>query len=622
MNQTIKKGEQFLMGLNNFTNNSNNSNNIPVNGGNSGLSNMNLFESEPIDVLDYLINYNEKYKNSDFTMFRDEIIEQILAILIGKDKPNALLVGAAGVGKTKIVEDIAMRIENDHASIPTQLLDTVIYELPLSNLVAGSGIVGQVEEKVKALVDFVQDPQNKAILFIDEIHQLINGNPTYDKIAQILKPALSRGNFRIIGATTLQEARNFLKDPALNRRFSRVIVDELSREQTIQILKKVKSTYIKYYQNTITISDDILETVAVIADQYAKAGAHRPDTALTLLDRTCGDAIIAKNIKLNTAILQNNQLVVNALQQTPFVPITEKQIRKTALKLMTGHNQPDAIDKAQLQASLASIKGQDDILAIIQNALIRDSLKLYPRTKPLTFLFAGKSGVGKTEVAKIIAKELTSVKPITLNMTEYHSSASINRIIGSSAGYIGYDSNAELPFDILESNPYQIILLDEFEKADRSVQRLFMNAFEEGYIKTSKGQIIDFSKAIIIATTNASHSTGKTNTIGFTMEKDVAIKTEETVNQLQNWFDVELLNRFDYILTFNAINTDIYKQILQSIYKTDIARIKHEWQRSINLPDELSDADLDNLTKQTYVLDFGARPCKKIIREYIENKFL
>lgn len=603
------------MGLNNFTG-SLNGNNIPPSGGRLSIDNPMDF-----DISDLMINYNEKFKNSDFAMFRDEIIEQTLAILIGKDKPNTLLVGAAGVGKTKIVEDIAMRIENDHPSIPSALLDSTIYELPLSNLVAGSGIVGQLEEKVNAVVDFISDPDNKAILFIDEIHQLINGNPSYDKIAQILKPALARGDFRVIGATTLQEAQNFLDDPALNRRFSRVIVDELSRNQAIEILKSAKASYMKHYQNKISISDDILENLAIVADQYAKAGSHRPDTALTLLDRSCADAIIAKNIQINTALAQNNQTIANALKQNPIIPITEKQIRKTALKLMTGHNQKDDIDKTKLENALSSIKGQDKILEKIENALIRDDLKLYPRLKPLTFLFAGKSGVGKTEVAKIIANELTSVKPITLNMTEYHSPASINRIIGSSAGYVGYDSKAELPFDILESNPYQVILLDEFEKADRSVQRLFMGAFEEGYIKTSKGQIVDFSKSIIIATTNASHTVNKSNPIGFgaTQEEE---STKEVVSRLKEWFDTELLNRFDHIFNFNELDKEIYKTILQSIYTKDIERIKRESQRTITLNDTLTDDELDELTKKTFVPDFGARPAKKAIREFIENAFL
>lgn len=609
------------MGLNNFTGNSN-SNNIPPNGaGGLSIKNpMNPFNQD-IDVLDYMINYNEKYKNADFAMFRDEIIEQTLAILIGKDKPNTLLVGAAGVGKTKIVEDIAMRIENDHPSIPAKLLDSIVYELPLSNLVAGSGIVGQLEEKIKAVVEFAEDPNNKAIIFIDEIHQLINGNPTYEKIAQILKPALSRGAIKVIGATTLQESQNFLDDPALNRRFSRVIVDELSRDQTVEILKKAKASYMTHYQNKVLITDDILETIAITADQYAKAGSHRPDTALTLLDRACGDAIVARNIQINTALSQNNQTIANALQQNPTIPITEKQIRKTAIKLMTGHNQKENINKDKLKQALSFIKGQDDVLEIVENALIRDDLKIYPRVKPLTFLFAGKSGVGKTEVAKIIATELTSVKPITLNMTEYHSSASINRIIGSSAGYVGYDSNAELPFDILESNPYQVILLDEFEKADRSVQRLFMGAFEEGYIKTARGQIVDFSKSIIIATTNASHTTGKSNAIGFgtTTTKQ---SQSETIDSLKGWFDTELLNRFDHVLSFNALSKDIFKEILQSIYMQDIARIKKESQRTINLSDTLSDDELSALADKTYVPDFGARPCKKAIREFIENAFL
>ena len=612
------------MGFKNFSGSGNNPNsNIPTGGNPSGgnpLAGLLGGMDDDFDIADYTIDYNQKFKNGSYAMFRDEIVQQMMGILIGKNKPNVLLVGAAGVGKTKIVEDIAMRIENDDPTVPTALYDSIIYELPLSNLVSGSSYVGQLEEKVKNVIEFAMDKKNKAILFIDEIHQLINGNPTYEKIAQILKPALSRGDLKVIGATTLQESQNFMDDPALNRRFSRVIVDELSRGQTIDILKDVKASYTQHYDNKVLIDDSLLEPISIIADQYAKAGYHRPDTALTLLDRACGDTIVARNLQINTALAQNNQTVAQMLKQSPTIPLTEKQVRKTALKLMTGHNTQENLNRESLENRLAPIKGQDNVLDIVIDALVRDNLGLYPRNKPLTFLFAGKSGVGKTEVAKTIAEELTEIKPITLNMTEYHSPASINRIIGSSAGYVGYDSNAELPFDILESNPFQVILLDEFEKADKSVQRLFMGAFEEGHIKTSRGQIVDFSKAIIIATTNASHSAGKSNAIGFGTGHNTT--QNEKISDLANWFDMELLNRFDHVLTFNALDKNVYRDIIQSIYMRDIARIKKEASRPVNLPDELGDKELDQLIQDTYVADFGARPAQKAVKKYIENTFI
>lgn len=600
------------MGMNNFTGNPSGNNNI--NNLAAGIQNPFAPQSAH-DATEYLINYNNKFNQTGKAMFRDAVVSQTMAVMLGKNKPNALLVGQAGVGKTKIVEDIAYRLVSQDPSVPDKLLGSVIYELPLSNIVAGSGIVGELEEKAKSVIDFISDPDNHAILFIDEIHQLLSGNPTYDKIAQILKPALARGEMKVIGATTLQEATNLTTDPAFNRRFSRVIVDELTNEQTVEILAKSTGSYIQHYNNKVAIDNTILPMVVEIANQYGAAGNHRPDTAITLLDRACGDAIIAR--KAQEIAAANDPVVLQAIKATPFVAITAKQLKRTAIALMTGHAKKDALDKNEMMKKLEVIKGQDDIIKQVVDRIAKDDKALYPRTKPLTFLFAGTSGVGKTEVTKIIAKELTGVKPITLNMPEFHSSASINRIIGAPAGYVGSDSHAELPFDVLESNPYQVILLDEFEKADRSVQTLFMGAFDEGYIKTSNGKLVDFSKAIIIATTNASHTTGKSTHIGFNAVDDDASARRQAITDLSGWFPPELLNRFNMVLTFHNISKAEYRNILADTYKRDIARIKTN--HRIALPDELDDATLDSMTEETYIPEFGARPAKRAIRDYIEE---
>lgn len=608
------------MGLSNFTGGSNppsnNNSSIPPIGG-TPISFPPMGGGDVIDVSDYIINYNEKFKTAGPCLFRDEIIQQTLAVLIGKNHPNALLVGAAGVGKTKIAEDIAYRLANNDPLIPDKLKGHTIYELPLSNIVAGSGIVGQIEEKIKAVIDFMTDPKNKAIMFIDEIHVLVGDSQTYEKIAQILKPALARNDMHVIGATTLQESNNFLDDPALSRRFSRLIVDELSREQTVEILQKSKLSFFKHYNNKVVIDDDTLETVALLADEYKTAGSHRPDSAITLLDRAMGEAVI--NRKLMEQKAQNDPIMLQTIQSMPTIPVTEKQVRATALKLMTGCNKKDTLDINSLTAKLSVIKGQDDIVAKIIDLLKRNDIALFPKTKPITLLFAGSSGVGKTEIANIIADELTGIKPITLNMTEYHSSASINRIIGAPAGYVGSDSHAELPFDCLESNPYQVILLDEFEKCDKSVQRLFMSAFNDGYIKTARGKTVDFSKAIIIATTNAGHKERK-NTLGFTPVNETS-SASDTIKILSNWFDVELLNRFKAIMTFNDLDASVYREIIINKYHKEIARIRSE-KRRITLPDDIPDDELDDIVSKTYIPAFGARPAEKAVQEYIENQVL
>ena len=607
------------MGLQNFTGNNNQNppsgNNNGNNGGNQSTQ-MSTTHND-IDITDLVIDYNQRFQSAGTTLFRDELIQQTLGVLIGKNKPNALLVGSAGVGKTKIVEDIAYRMANNDPLIPDKIKGYTIYELPLSNLISGTSFRGQLEEKVKGIVEFMSDPQNKAILFIDEIHMLINGSESYNQIAQTLKPALARGDIKVIGATTLQESSNLNNDPAFNRRFTRLIVDELSREQTIVILQNAKAGFFKHYNNKITISDDILETIAILADQYKTAGSHRPDNALTLLDRSIGDAIV--NRKVMELKAQNDPALLQAIQSVPLIPITEKQIKSTAIKLMTGNNKKENLDVNRLKDNLTVIKGQDDIIEKLINILKRNDLGLFPKNTPLTLLFAGTSGVGKTEITKIIANELTGVKPITLNMTEYHSSASINRIIGAPAGYVGSDSNAELPFDCLESNPYQVILLDEFEKCDKSVQRLFMSAFDEGYIKTNKGKVVDFSKSIIIATTNAAHKESK-NTLGFNTGSTEQ-SMESTIKELSQWFDTELLNRFQSIFTFHELTKEIYRDIIINKYHKEVARIRADKHR-VTLLDDIPDDDLEQIIKETYVPTFGARPAEKAVREYIEQQVL
>lgn len=575
------------------------------------------------DIMSLFINYNEKFQNAQNVMFRDKIIEQLLSILIGKDKPNALLIGPAGTGKTAIVETIAKMLATDDPLIPTQLKGYTIWELPLANVVAGASLVGQLEENVKMVIAKMEDPNEKAILFIDEIHQILGDSQTYTKIAQILKPALARGNMHVIGATTLQEANAMAKDPAFNRRFSRVLVNELTRPQTVEILKHAKPSFVQHYFNQVIIDDDLLDMVATLADQYRPIGSHRPDNALTLLDRTVGEAVVNRQVKVT--YLQNqvkndpsdvmSANMLQALQNNPQISITENQIKKTAIALATGNSKRDTIDMTLVKQEFARIKGQDDAVQTSIKMIARRESNLFPNTRPVTMMFIGPSGVGKTEIAKIIAHELTGQKPIILNMTEYSDESTINRIIGAPAGYIGSDSNTELPFDELESNPYAVILLDEFEKAHASVQRLFYTVFDEGNLTDNHGKVIDFSKAIIIATTNAGFQEIK-HTMGFGATK----KDKETasIEELSKFFDPALINRFTYKVQFNTISKDIYREIVANTYEKEAKRIKTDNMR-IQIPDTLSDQELDDLTEKTYHETFGARPAFNAVKEFIED---
>lgn len=574
-------------------------------------------DEEEFNPEDYLINYNEQFKNEPPILFRDAVIQQTLSCLIGKFKPNALLIGPAGVGKTKIVEDIARRIANNDILIPAKLQDYTIWELPLSNIVSGSGLVGEVERKTKDIIKFASDPNNKVILFIDEIHMLIGQSKTYEQIAQIMKPALARGNMKVIGATTSQEAQNLMDDPAFNRRFTRLIVDEFSVEQTEVILNNMATSMFDHYDHKIAINPALIKEVVKVADEYRTMGSHRPDNAITLLDRAMSTAYIQRKVMEVQA--QNDPQMQAALAAMPTMSLSKSQLKLTAMKLMTGNNEKVIVDVKEMKDKLNVIKGQDEAIAYLVDAIERDNLSLFQRTKPLTILFAGNSGVGKTEVVKIVANYITGVKPIILNMTEYQDNSTINRIIGSPAGFVGYDSKVELPFDILESNPYQIILLDEFEKAHRSVQRLFMSAFDEGYIKTARGKIIDFTKSIIIATTNAGHTT-KSDPIGFIEDDDV--QSDASVSDLSRFFDVELLNRFTKVINFNPITRKLFTEIAADTYKRNVQTIKDKHPSFTFLADEMDDATLEKFTNDNFVKEYGARPIKAAIQKYIEDAVL
>ncbi|MCR5598066.1 MAG: AAA family ATPase [Lachnospiraceae bacterium] len=561
-----------------------------------------------------LINYNERFKDSQPTMYRDEVIDQTLSCLIGRTKPNALLIGAAGVGKTKIAEDIARRIANGDPTIPEQLSEMTIWELPISNIIEGSSLVGDVERKAKAVIDFACDPENKCILFIDEIHLLVGGASQYEKVAQIFKPALARGDMRVIAATTLQESKMMMNDPAFNRRFTRLIVDELSKKQTEEILKSMRHEMYEFYNCKITLPDEIMHEVVQIAEEFRVEGSHRPDNAITLLDRTMADKYITLRKEVMEGESKNSEGSCEGV-----AGLTSSFIRKTAMKLMTGNNNKKPFDRERLVKRLSVIKGQSEVLELVTDILHKDSMGVYPRTRPLCLLFAGSSGVGKTEVAKILAEEITEEKPIILNMTEYNDSATVNRIVGSPIGYKGSESNAELPFDILESNPYRVVLLDEFEKADLSVQRLFMSAFDEGYIRTSRGKIVDFSKTIIIATTNAGHK-NVSERIGFSNDSKAAAIA--SVDNLAIYIDKELLNRFTRIIDFNPISREVFKEILMETYRRDVAGIKERRPDYSFLRDEIDSDVAERLTKENYLRDFGARPVNRLVKDCIEEAVL
>ena len=571
------------------------------------------------DINDMLINYNETYKSATPALFRDEIVTQTMSIISSSRKPNALLVGPAGVGKTAIVEEIARRIANKEASVPPQLANTTIYELPIATLVAGAGVVGDLENRITEIIKFAQDANNDALLFIDEIHLIADSNnTTYAKIAQILKPAMARGYIRVIAATTMGEAKKLDDDPAFKRRFSSVIVDELTREQTRDILDIVLPGMLNHYQNKVTVAPDVLDEIVMTADRLMSTG-HRPDTAITLLDRALSHSVISHHAAIQEALASGNTTSAQMLQQITHIPLTAKRLNTIAMLLVTGQSQPPHLDAQALQTELSRLRGQEEVLPRIVDALRRRELNIFPSTRPTSWLFAGASGVGKSETATIISSMVTGQKPIILNMAEYHDSASINRIIGSPTGYVGSDSAKERPFDTLASNPYRVIVLDEFEKADMSVQRLFLSALDTGEIQMANGPAVDLSRCIVIATTNAGRQKLSGSQMGFGDHKH-SVSKQSLTKELQKSFDAELLGRFDDLIAFMPLGADDYAQILRDEYDRQVKRICTE--RPDLSFDPIDDDTIAQLVDETWLVDQGARPAIRAIRALIEDTLL
>lgn len=618
------------MGLSNFTQgNDDDANNNGTPTGGFGFGGPAAPSGQDDDaVKELLVDYNQKFKNADPTLFRDTLIEQTLATLISKNKPNALLKGSAGVGKTKIVEDIARRIALGDSLIPDLLKDRTIYELSITNLVAGSGVVGQLEEKVQTVVAFASDPKNKAILFIDEIHQITggsssHGDPTNRKISQILKPALARGEMSVIGATTSNESRAFDEDPAFARRFTQLIVDELTLEQTLAVLGTVRPGLVAHYRHQIAVPDDVLAETVKIVEANSKASAHRPDSAITLLDRSMADRVLEQKKLIAQAEAAGDQALVATLRSIPQVPLTATRVLDVAKRLMTGNAERPGFDAATLRTTLLGrLRGQDEVLEKITDRVAREELGLFPTRTPLTCLFAGTSGSGKTETAKILAEQMTGQEPIILNMTEYHTPSDTAKIIGAPPGYVGSDSNQELPFDTLESNPHRVVLLDEFEKADKAVQRLFLSAFDEGYIRNAHGKMLDFSKAVVIVTTNVARESLGRKPTGFSTGT-VELTNRSLNKTLAEHFDAELLGRFSLIVGFNPIDEATFRQIMAADYERQLAQIVDAKPRlAAALPAAMPDDELRALTETVYVDTQGARPAGKAVRSWIEDRLM
>lgn len=514
-----------------------------------------------LDKIHELVNFNELVKKENRLMIgRDQELEQLFLTLCKKEKNNVLLIGKAGVGKTALVEKLAYKI--NYKEVPKLLQNKVIYELSLSSIVAGTKYRGEFEEKFKKIIDKVIQAKD-AILFIDEIHNLIGAGGAEGAIdaANILKPYLARKDLTIIGATTIEEYyQHFEKDQAMNRRFSIITLKENTKEETFDILKETKSFYEKFHK--IEIDDDVLRYLVENVDRYIKNRTF-PDKAIDIFDLSC----------VKTRFKQQH--------------IITKQIVKDVIEEYTSIKINDNYNFDEIKSKLnTEIIGQSEAIEKIINQLKITKTTNQPSA---IMLFSGSSGVGKSEMAKQLAKCL-SRKLIRLDMSEYKDSSSVQKIIGAAPGYVGYDKPSLL-LGQLQIYPKSIILLDEIDKACQDVINIFLHVFDEGFLEDSHKRKVDFRNTIIIMTTNQSCVKGK---LGF---------KKNTISKLNNYrFSEDLLTRIDEIINF------------KNLTKTDLKKIIRK-----NINHEIKEEDIQNILKD-YDIKQQARGIIKKANKYFQCK--
>lgn len=631
---TDGKGPSDNSSNNNSNTNGNQNNNPtgppppPNGGGGNGSGGNNPFAGIQIPPPDddenqrpeALINYNDIADTFDKALFREDELTRMVTILTSKKKANALLIGDAGVGKTQLVEEFARQyaVEKNPVLIDKFGDDLQIEELRLASLISGKSLVGQLEKEIETIIDYASE--NNVILFIDEIHRLFSDQMA-EKVGQDLKQSMARSDLKFIGATTTQEIVSIRQDAAFDRRWSDVIIDELTPQQTEEIVTIVKNDYETYHN--ISVPDRLIGMLVRYGDMYKKSGSHRPDTALTLLDRV-GAHVSLEHAKRKQS---NDPNVKQYLTVNPMPMIAKRDIEKVAKTLIqkdAHQSTTQVIDDTLDQSIIGQSEAKEKVIETIR----RMSLNLLQPKRPHSFLFAGPSGTGKTEMAKQIAKHLfgSEEELIRLDMSEFSEKASINRIKGSPDGYVGSTSKQPLPFDALQSNPRQVILLDELEKAHPEVRLLFMQVLDEGSFTTERHTEIDFSRAIVIATTNAGVDNLNAPTVGFSAPEK---KTEsDIIAALKDDFPIELINRFEHVVAFDALTKQDYKKIMALKYNALIQEIQTNrpdlqfHPASIDLSDTQELRLLDDIADDTYNPSLNGRPAERHIQTHIENHIL
>ncbi|MDE6034428.1 MAG: AAA family ATPase [Ruminococcus sp.] len=599
----------------------------------------------------YCTNLSKKASDGelDNIIGRDKEIARVVQILSRRTKNNPCLIGEPGVGKTAIAEGIAQRI--NEGNVPFNLADKKVYLLDLTALVAGTQFRGQFESRVKGLVDEVKKEGN-IILFIDEVHNLVGAGDSEGSMnaANILKPALSRGEIQVIGATTFSEYRKYIeKDSALERRFQPVTVAEPTVEETVDVLLGIKKYYENYHR--VHISDYLVRVCAVLSERYI-TDRFLPDKAIDLLDEGCARACIRspeiaeydkikkeievlegmeKNISEQTdpdyqalaevkgKLIRTREKESELKEKAESVQVAEEDITKV-VELWTGIPaskiaETEFLKIARLEGALKKrVLGQDEAVETLSKAIKRTRVRLNKRRRPASFIFVGPTGVGKTELVKALAEEMfDSTEPlIRLDMTEYMEKHSVARMIGSPPGYVGYDEAGQLT-EKVRRRPYSVILFDEIEKAHPDVMNILMQILDEGKVDDAHGRTVNFENTIICMTSNAG-STDKSVGVGFNRTEN-EISRDKAMKGLREFLRPEFISRIDEVVVFRQLDKKDFASIASLMLDEMIEPLAEK-----NLSISYNSKALSLIAEKSYGKPYGARDIRRVIRQEIEDK--
>ena len=587
----------------------------------------------------------------DRVVSRNAEIERVIQILNRRTKNNPILLGEPGVGKTAVAEGLAMRIFE--RSVPPKLFGIRLYLIDFAALVAGTQFRGQFESRLKSLLKETEE-RGDVVLVIDEIHNIVAAGDAEGAMsaANILKPALARGEIQIIGATTLNEYRKHIeKDSALERRFQPVMIDEPSIDESIEILKGIKDYYQNYHK--VKISDEIVTQAVKMSERYI-TDRFLPDKAIDVIDEA-GSRVNLKNKALYELSLINERLEIidteldeinNSGTDNPdYEKIANLRSEKLHLEADKARCENEAQnaeitfddiaaviegwtkipvhrlteDETEKLLNLESrmherIIGQNEAVNAVAQAIRRGRADITTKKRPVSFIFAGPTGVGKTELVKTIAEVMFNNEEalVRIDMSEYMEKHAVSKLIGSPPGYVGYDDAGQLT-EKIRRKPYSVILLDEIEKAHPDVFNLFLQILDDGRIADSHGKIVNFENTIIVMTTN-SGSEFSSNKTGFARDTEVTLK-DNVDKSLKNFFRPEFLNRIDEVVVFKPLAKSELRQIIDLMLKDITDKISEK-----NATITVTDAAKNLILESGYDVKYGARPLKRAIRSMLEDQ--